>query len=87
MAIAIGVVSWPSRACQPASNIMGFNMYNGLFDAMYPQAYLPLYQNFTVAVPSSFVVGQAQVNVAHATLIGFSNTELSIELFKRIYVR
>ncbi|KAJ5982757.1 hypothetical protein N7451_012857 [Penicillium sp. IBT 35674x] len=66
---------------------MGFNMYNGLFDPMYHQAYPPLYQNFTVTVPSSLVVGEAQVNVTHATLIGFSNTELSIELFKRIYVR
>lgn len=42
---------------------------------------MPPYQNFTVTVPSSFAAGQAQVNVAHTTLIGVSNTGLLITAF------
>ncbi|KAJ5923597.1 hypothetical protein N7454_008842 [Penicillium verhagenii] len=70
MAVAIGLVSCPSGTCQPASNIMGSIVYNGLFNPVYHEAYLPPYENFTVTVPSSFAAGQAQVNVAHATLVG-----------------
>ncbi|KAJ5555987.1 hypothetical protein N7513_003629 [Penicillium frequentans] len=32
MAVAIGLVSCLHRNCQPASNIMGSIVYNGLFD-------------------------------------------------------
>ncbi|KAJ5655104.1 hypothetical protein N7490_002107 [Penicillium lividum] len=70
MAVAIGLVSCLRRVCEPASNIMGSILYNGLFDPVYHEAYLPPYQNFTVTVPLSFAAGQAQINVAHATLIG-----------------
>ncbi|KAJ5343405.1 hypothetical protein N7541_007967 [Penicillium brevicompactum] len=42
----------------------------GCSDPAYHETYLPPYQNFTVTVPSAFAVGQAQVNVAHTTLIG-----------------
>ncbi|KAJ5348615.1 uncharacterized protein N7506_001868 [Penicillium brevicompactum] len=73
MAVAIGLASWPNRACQPASSIMGC-IYNGLFDPAYHGTYLPPYQNFTVIVPFAFAAGQAQINVAHTTLIGVSQT-------------
>jgi hypothetical protein len=74
MAVAIGLVSCLHRVCQPASNIMGSILYNGLFDPAYYETYLPPYQNFTVTVPFAFAAGQAQINVAHATLIGVSHT-------------
>ncbi|KAJ5543940.1 hypothetical protein N7513_003470 [Penicillium frequentans] len=70
MAVAIGLVSCLHQVCQPASNIMGSIVYNGLFDPAYHETYLPPYQNFTVTVPFAFAAGQAQVNVAHATLLG-----------------
>ncbi|KAJ5543736.1 hypothetical protein N7513_007244 [Penicillium frequentans] len=70
MAVAIGLVSCLHRVCQPASNIMGSIVYNGLFDPTYHETYLPPYQNFTVTVPFAFAAGQAQINVAHATLLG-----------------
>ncbi|KAJ5938381.1 hypothetical protein N7466_001515 [Penicillium verhagenii] len=73
MAVAIGLISCLHRVCQPASNIMGTILYNGVIDPVYHEAYLPPYQNFTVTVPFSFAVGQAQINVAHATLIGVSD--------------
>lgn len=74
MAVAISLASCPSRACQPSSSIMGCIIYNGLFDPAYHETYLPPYQNFTVTVPSAFAAGQAQINVAHTTLIGVSRT-------------
>jgi hypothetical protein len=49
---------------------MGCIIYNGLFDTAYHETYLPPYQNFTVTVPFAFAAGQAQINVAHTTLIG-----------------
>ncbi|KAJ5543898.1 hypothetical protein N7494_005177 [Penicillium frequentans] len=69
MAVATGLVSCPSRVCQPASNIIGSVVYNGLFDPVYHEAYLPPYQNFTITVPSSFAAGQAHINVAHTILM------------------
>ena len=60
---------------------MGSILYNGPFDPVYHEAYLPPYQNFTVTVPSSYAAGHAQVNVAHATLIGVSNTWLPTSAF------
>ena len=74
MAVAIGLVSCLHRVCQPASNIMGSIVYNGLFDPTYHETYLPPYQNFKVTVPFAFAAGQAQINVAHATLLGVSYT-------------
>lgn len=72
MAVAIGFASCGSGSCRPADEIMGTVVYNGKFDPVYHEAYLPPYQNFTVTVPSSFSAGNGQVNVAHATLVGVS---------------
>lgn len=72
MAVAIGFASCGSGGCYPADEIMGTVVYNGKFDPVYHETYLPPYQNFTVTVPASFKAGNAQVNVAHATLIGVS---------------
>ncbi|KAJ5645374.1 hypothetical protein N7507_011385 [Penicillium longicatenatum] len=70
MAVAIGFASCGSGGCHPADEVMGTVVYNGKFNPVYHETYLPPYQNFTVTVPSSFKAGNAQVNVAHATLVG-----------------
>ncbi|KAJ6096627.1 hypothetical protein N7486_007373 [Penicillium sp. IBT 16267x] len=70
MAVAIGFASCGSGGCYPTDEFMGTVVYNGKFNPVYHETYLPPYQNFTVTVPASFKAGKAQVNVAHATLIG-----------------
>ncbi|KAJ5565507.1 hypothetical protein N7513_001749 [Penicillium frequentans] len=49
---------------------MGSIVYNGLFNPIYHETYLPPYQNFTITVPFAFTAGQAQINIAYATLLG-----------------
>ncbi|KAJ5653104.1 hypothetical protein N7490_000107 [Penicillium lividum] len=70
MGVAIGISSCGSGSCLPADEVMGSIVYNGKFNPVYHETYLPPYQNFSVTVPSSFAAGNAQINVAHATLIG-----------------
>ncbi|KAJ5168937.1 uncharacterized protein N7482_004531 [Penicillium canariense] len=70
MAVAIGISSCASQACNPADEVMGSILYNGPFKPVYHETSRPPYQNFTVSLPSGFAPGNAQINVAHATLIG-----------------
>lgn len=49
---------------------MGTILYNGKFNPQYHETSQPPYQNFSVKVPTDFTSGNAQINVAHATLIG-----------------
>ncbi|KAH0826866.1 hypothetical protein J3R83DRAFT_4404 [Lanmaoa asiatica] len=70
VAVAIGLQSCPNRPCTPPSSFMGSILYNGPFDPVYHEPYLPPYQNFTVQVPSSVATGTALIGVAHVTLIG-----------------
>lgn len=72
MAVAIGIASCSSGGCHPADEMMGTILYNGKFDPVYHESSQPPYQNFTVEVPTSLAHGPAQINVAHATLIGVS---------------
>jgi len=72
MAVAIGISSCGPRGCQPASNVMGTILYNGPFSPQFHETGPPPYQNFSVTVPADFTKGEAQINVAHATLIGVS---------------
>lgn len=51
---------------------MGTILYNGKFNPQYHEPSQPPYQNFSVKVPADFTTGSAQINVAHATLIGVS---------------
>ncbi|KAJ5368711.1 uncharacterized protein N7496_008471 [Penicillium cataractarum] len=72
MAVAIGISSCATQACASPDEFMGTILYNGPFKPEYHESPTPPYQNFTVTVPSSFTAGNAQINVAHATLIGAS---------------
>ncbi|KAJ5471534.1 hypothetical protein N7530_008891 [Penicillium desertorum] len=46
------------------------NAKHGDFDPRYYEASQPPYQNFTVKVPKLIAAGNAQINVAHAALVG-----------------
>ncbi|KAJ5104533.1 hypothetical protein NUU61_001880 [Penicillium alfredii] len=70
MAVAIGIASCGKKGCNVASDVLGTVVYNGKFKPEYHESGLPPYQNFTVKVPDSLAQGRAQVNVAHATLVG-----------------
>lgn len=74
MAVAIGITSCSSGTCYPADEVMGSILYNGKFHPVYHETTQPPYQNFTVTIPDSLASGKAQINVAHATLIGVSFT-------------
>ncbi|KAJ5899728.1 hypothetical protein N7495_004472 [Penicillium taxi] len=69
MAVAIGITSC-GDACQSPSDVLGNVLYNGAFKPVYHESYLAPYQNFSVKIPATFAAGSAQINVAHATLIG-----------------
>ncbi|KAJ5669426.1 hypothetical protein N7462_010496 [Penicillium macrosclerotiorum] len=70
LVVAIGISSCGSEPCKPADEVMGTILYNGDFKPEYHESSQPPYQNVTVNIPSSFTEGNAQVNVAHATLMG-----------------
>ena len=72
MAVAIGIVSCGSHGCYPADDEMGTILFNGKFNPVYHEYYMPPYQNYTVKVPSTFTEGTAHINVAHVSLIGVS---------------
>lgn len=72
MAVAIGIASCGTAGCFPATDFMGTILYNGKFNPVYHENYQPPYQNFSVTIPSGFAQGDAQINVAHATLVGVS---------------
>ncbi|RAL04842.1 uncharacterized protein BO80DRAFT_431939 [Aspergillus ibericus CBS 121593] len=70
MSIAIGLQSCGSSTCYPASEALGTILYNGAYDPVYHEYYLPQYQNITVTIPEGTAAGAATLGVAHATLIG-----------------
>lgn len=72
MAIAIGISSCASSVCHDADEVMGTILHNGKFNPQYHEPSQPPYQNFSVKIPATFTPGTAQINVAHATLIGVS---------------
>jgi hypothetical protein len=53
---------------------MGTILYQGPFDPQYHESDQPPYQNFTVTLPNLIAAGDAQINVAHAALVGVSET-------------
>lgn len=71
MAVAIGISSC-SGTCHQADEVMGTILFNGKFNPQYHEPSQPPYQNFSVKIPADFTAGSAQINVAHATLIGVS---------------
>lgn len=72
IAVAIGISSCASTTCLPPSEVMGTILYHGPFDPKYYEMGQPPYQNFSLAIPSSIPTGNAQINVAHAALVGVS---------------
>lgn len=72
MAVAIGINPCSSGRCLPATDVLGTVLYNGPFNPVYHESALPPYQNFTVTIPEGINPGSAQLNVAHASLIGVS---------------
>jgi hypothetical protein len=76
MAVAIGFSSCASSPCHTPEEVMGTILYNGPFDPVYHESSQPPYENFTVTVPESAAKGKGQINVAHATLIGVSSSQL-----------
>ncbi|KAJ5441914.1 hypothetical protein N7445_004921 [Penicillium cf. griseofulvum] len=73
VAVAIGI-SDCTYGCYDASEQLGSIVYNGPFDPVYHETYLPPYQNFTVTVPTWLSAGTGQFNVAHFSLVGVSIT-------------
>ncbi|KAI1829402.1 hypothetical protein DTO027I6_9617 [Penicillium roqueforti] len=70
IAVVIGISSCVSTACRPAGEVMGTILYRGDFDPQYYEASKPPYQNFTITVPNLIPAGNAQINIAHAALVG-----------------
>lgn len=79
MAVAIGITSCAANGCRPSGDVLGTVLYNGLFDPVYHETSLPPYENFTVKVPTDLKKGKAQINIAHATLIGVSEVPSPID--------
>lgn len=74
MGVAIGLSSCASSPCRDADEVLGTILYNGPFNPVYHEYYLPPYENFTVTVPASATLGESQINIAHASLIGVSKS-------------
>ncbi|KIM51719.1 hypothetical protein SCLCIDRAFT_142655 [Scleroderma citrinum Foug A] len=72
VAIVIGFQSCRTNGCISPSSFMGQILYNGPFEPQYHEPMTPLYENFTVQVPSSAATGTALIGVVHVTLIGAS---------------
>ncbi|KAF8844284.1 hypothetical protein BDN67DRAFT_978188 [Paxillus ammoniavirescens] len=71
--IAIGLQSCPNGSgCSTADQGIGTILYMGLFDPLLGPEYNGLYQDFTVTIPSSTPVGQANLAVADFYLVALS---------------
>ncbi|KAG1733235.1 uncharacterized protein EDB91DRAFT_1226207 [Suillus paluster] len=72
IAIVIAIQSCPTGYCYNVSEDMGTVLYEGPYNPQLgPDAY-DLYQDFSVQVPASFATGQAQLGLAHFSLVGAS---------------
>ncbi|KAF9485774.1 hypothetical protein BDN70DRAFT_988428 [Pholiota conissans] len=76
VAVVLGLLHCPSVAsCLPPEASLGTILYNGPYDPEYhsnaPPS-KPPHQNFTVAIPSTFVKGTAQLAAFHVSLVGAS---------------
>ncbi|KAK2459287.1 hypothetical protein APHAL10511_008708 [Amanita phalloides] len=71
--IGVGIAIAPcgTRPCFLPEDFMGYVLYHGGYNPVLINGRgLTLVQNFSVEVPSTFPTGPAQLNIAHATLIG-----------------
>ncbi|KAI8072321.1 hypothetical protein BC940DRAFT_138706 [Gongronella butleri] len=71
--IAIGIRACEGGQCPPPENQLGQILYTGPFDPQF-HGPGPAYQNFTVTVPKSSTVGNANLNVVRFFLIGAGPT-------------
>lgn len=51
---------------------MGTILYHGGFKPVYHESSAPPYENFTIKIPSDIKKGDAQINIAHFSLVGVS---------------
>ncbi|KAJ7149667.1 hypothetical protein C8R46DRAFT_964200 [Mycena filopes] len=68
VSVAIGLMACGSGICPPPADVMGTILFQGPYTPQLVGGHLT--QNFTVAIPSSFSIGPAQLNVAHFALVG-----------------
>ncbi|KIK57586.1 hypothetical protein GYMLUDRAFT_172600 [Collybiopsis luxurians FD-317 M1] len=72
VAVVIGLWSCGNNPCPGPTNILGSILYNGPYKPQFsdPSDGLPPHENFTVAIPSGFTQGRAQLGVVHVALGG-----------------
>jgi hypothetical protein len=68
--IAIGISSCPSGICEAPDACLGAIVYSGPFKPAYHENKKSPFQTFELIIPSSMERGMAQLNVAHASLVG-----------------
>ncbi|KAJ5208641.1 hypothetical protein N7449_003020 [Penicillium cf. viridicatum] len=86
MGVAIGLSSCASSPCRDADEVLGTILYNGPFNPVYHEYNLPPYENFTVTVPASATLGESQINIAHASLIGAGPSAFLESLNQTVFV-
>ncbi|CDO70838.1 hypothetical protein BN946_scf184801.g31 [Trametes cinnabarina] len=89
VAIVIGFWSCNGHPCadMDVTEVMGQVVYSGPYNPKLQQgqeAEKPPYQNFTVTVPIQLPDGEASLNVAHFSLIGFQCTKAGLEPFLEV---
>ncbi|KAG1841832.1 hypothetical protein F4604DRAFT_1939182 [Suillus subluteus] len=70
ISIVIAIQSCPTGNCLPVSEDMGTVLYAGPFNPQFGSGAEDPYEDFSVQVPASFTTGQAQLGLAHFTLVG-----------------
>jgi len=70
IAIVIAIQSCPSGNCLPVSEDMGTVLYEGPFNPQFGSGAYDPYEDFSVQLPASFPTGQAQLGLAHFSLVG-----------------
>ncbi|KAF8990719.1 hypothetical protein BDQ17DRAFT_1313714 [Cyathus striatus] len=71
VAVVLGL-QYCTPTCRPPTDIMGTILYNGPYNPQYssPTDAKPPHQNFTIVIPQSATVGNAQLGLAHFQLLG-----------------
>ncbi|KAJ5624030.1 hypothetical protein N7510_000339 [Penicillium lagena] len=85
--IAIGITSCVQNGCFPAKEELGDLLYSGPFKPVFHTTggWEP-YQNFTVKIPQSLPAGKAQINVAHAYLVGAGLSPIMDTLNETVHI-
>ncbi|RHZ49489.1 uncharacterized protein CDV56_101780 [Aspergillus thermomutatus] len=70
--VVIGLSSCVEYKCYPAADTMGTILYIGPYDPEQHEYSQPPYQNITVTIPQAIPKGNAQLNLAHFSLVATS---------------